>query len=107
MTKLKIQGGGGAVGLLFIAAGTVAVHVGGPWLWYFFAFAVAGGLVVAAIMQRKTVPKIQPGGGVVCLLGVAACTAAALFGGSWFWVFFGFAVPCGVVIAAIMQLARR
>lgn len=45
--------------------------------------------------------------GFLCLLFVAACIWAFVFGGDWFRYFFVAAVTGGLVVAATMYLGRR
>jgi hypothetical protein len=52
ITMHKIHVGGDVGGLLFVVASIAAVLLGIPTAWYFFAIALAGGLGVAAILQR-------------------------------------------------------
>ena len=103
-----------------------AVLLGTYAAWYFLAFffvvATAGGFGFAAIMQRAdrwgstmlvkpksgvTKPGFDAGDGFLCLLFVAACIWAFVFGGSWFRYFFVAAVGAGSVVAATMYLGRR
>lgn len=52
ITMHKIHVVGDVGGLLFVVASTASVLVGVPTMWYFFAAAIAGGLVVAAVLRR-------------------------------------------------------
>jgi hypothetical protein len=63
------------------------------------------------VHQRVTIPKIDNHGDLGRLFFVAvflvACTAAILIAGPSFRSFFALAVPAGLAVAAIMQLARQ
>jgi hypothetical protein len=134
ITMHKIRVGGDGRGLLFMAATLAAVLVfvptslrEVPTAWYFlalfFVIAVAGGLGFAAFLQHLyrrnegvmdenrwlviTVPKIGIGDGLLCLLFVAACIWAFVFGGGWFQCFYLAAVAGGSLIALRMHARRR
>ena len=51
--------------------------------------------------------KIELGDGFLCLLFVAACLWAFVFGGDWFQYFVVAAVTAGLVVAATMYIGRR
>jgi hypothetical protein len=53
ITIHRIHVGGDVGGLLFVVASTLVVLLGVPSMWYFFALAVGGGLVVAGILHRS------------------------------------------------------
>jgi len=103
-----------------------AVPLGRYAAWYFLAFffvlATAGGFGFAAILQRPdrwgstmlvkrrsgvTKPGFDAGDGFLCLVFVAACIWAFVFGGSWFRYFFVAAVGAGLVVAVTMYAGRR
>src|SRR5215472_5506093 len=103
-----------------------AVLLGRYAAWYFLAFffvvATAGGFGFAASLQRVdrwgstmlvkrrsgvTKPGFDAGDGFLCLLFVAACIWAFVFGGSWFRYFFVAAVGAGMVVAVTMYAGRR
>jgi hypothetical protein len=56
---------------------------------------------------RNTIQKIDLGDGFLCLLFLAACIWAFVFGGDWFQYFFVAAVTGGLVVAATIYLGRR
>lgn len=125
MHMVQLGGHNGAIP--FTVAGVTAVWPRNFSPWYFLAiFAVVasmGGIGFAAIWcrlpRRKqgimgedrlspiTIPKFDLGDGFLCLLFIAACIWAFVFGGSWFQVFFVGAVAGGLLIAATMYARRR
>ena len=58
-------------------------------------------------MRCLLTPRIGIGDGFLCLLFVAACIWAFVFGGDWFRYFFIAAVAGGLVVAATMYVGRR
>ena len=63
-------------------------------------------------MNRKfrpgiAIPTTRGSDGLLCLLFVAACIWAFVFGGGWFRYFFVAAVAGGLVVAGAMRLGRR
>jgi hypothetical protein len=96
-----------------------------PWyfLAIFAAFAGIGGIGFVAIWRRPhlrkegimgenrlspiTIPRFDRGAGFLCLLFIAACIWAFVFGGAWFQSFFVGAVAGGLLIAATMYAGRR
>ena len=51
ITMHKLSFGGGFVGLLFAAGSAIIFIVGFPTLWYFVAFALALGIVIALMLR--------------------------------------------------------
>jgi hypothetical protein len=51
--------------------------------------------------------KIDLRDGFLCMLFVAACLWAFVFGGDWFQYFVVAAVAAGLVVAATMYMGRR
>jgi hypothetical protein len=122
-----VQLGGHIGGMPFAVTGVTAVWPGSlsPWLFLaiFAAVASMGGIGFVAIWYRPrrrmesimgedrlspiTIPKFDLGDGFLCLLFIAACIWAFVFGGSWFQLFFVGAVVGGLLIAATMYAGRR
>jgi hypothetical protein len=103
------------VGLTAAAWIGATLSRGGPPFRYFFAIAVAGGLVLAAIRQLRERASIDhvtglPDGRAMRfnpwhpgLLFVIGLTAAVLIGVPRMWYFFAAAIGGGVVIALVLR----
>jgi len=122
---VQLGGDNGAIPFTVTAVTAVWPRNFSPWyfLAIFAAVACMGGIGFAAILclphRRKetimgenrlspiTIPKFDLRDGFLCLLFIAACIWAFVFGGSWFQYFFVGAVAGGLLIAATMYAARR